>query len=235
MAQNMDTTRADSYIRYRHYFREIWRFYEKPVARVSIALLLTVFSITFFAAFAISPTLNTIGELLKKIESQKEILQQLQKKSSALATVQNEYSVAQNLLPLLEEAMPVTPNHQQLLLLIEATAADNGLSISSMQIQPDIIIGQPVETGQTEEIIVNLSIEATYLQLNSFLKDISRLPRLVVIDSISFQESKNTNNIGSGALLLSIRLRAFFQSPASADAPVEEVVNTINQTEEESF
>lgn len=217
MSQVIDNTRADSLIRYRHYFREVWRFYERPVARVSIALLFTVFAITFFALFAISPTLNTIGELLKKIETQKVSLEQLKKKSAALATVQGEYALAQNSLYLLNEAIPESPDYEELLLQIEGTAADNQLSLSSIAVNSDIVIAEPETSQEAIEIPLTVSLSAAYTELKPFLQDLSRLPRLVVIESISFQEP-TTNQAGQNPddLILSIRLKAYYQPPKKA-------------------
>ena len=95
MANYLKSDYQLNYARYKHYYRQIWKFYQKPSAKVSSALLLTIFTTIFFAIFAIKPTLVTVAELLKTIEDQEEVVGKLKKKAASLAQAQEEYSVSQ--------------------------------------------------------------------------------------------------------------------------------------------
>jgi len=53
-------------LRYKTYFKHISGIYEKPIAKVSTALILTLITITFFGFAAIRPTLATVSELIKE-------------------------------------------------------------------------------------------------------------------------------------------------------------------------
>jgi uncharacterized protein (UPF0333 family) len=60
-------------------------FYQKPIARVSIELILSVLIVILFAVFAIRPTLITMAELVKEIEDKKELSEQMNLKLASLA------------------------------------------------------------------------------------------------------------------------------------------------------
>jgi hypothetical protein len=51
--------------------RNLNAFYQKPVAKVSLELFLSVGTIIFFAMFAIRPTLLTMSDLVKEIEDKR--------------------------------------------------------------------------------------------------------------------------------------------------------------------
>jgi len=106
MSDFKDYTYKNDYSRYRQYYHRLWIFYQKPTAKVSVALLLTIFTIIFFAVFAIRPTLLTVAELVKKIQDKKESLTQIEQKAAQLASAQQAYIAAQSNLPLLDLALP---------------------------------------------------------------------------------------------------------------------------------
>ena len=117
MPTKLDSNYKNSYARYQHYYRQIWKFYEKPTAKISTALLLTIFTIIFFAVFAIRPTLVTIAELIKTIDDQEEVLEQMKKKSSSLASAQQEYLIASESIEDLHAALPSDKNIQDLIVM----------------------------------------------------------------------------------------------------------------------
>ena len=124
----------NEYVRYRQYYHRLWIFYQRPAAKVSVALLLTIFTIVFFAVFAIRPTLLTVAELIKKIQDKKATLVQIEQKAAQLASAQQEYLAAQTQLPYLDQALPGEPDLQQIIRLLEATAAYHGLAPSNLKV-----------------------------------------------------------------------------------------------------
>ena len=59
------------YFRYKHYYLKTKEFYQKPVTKATVNLILSLFTISFFAFFAIRPTLKTIAKLNGQLETQK--------------------------------------------------------------------------------------------------------------------------------------------------------------------
>ncbi len=82
------------------------KFYKQPVGKVSTELFLSIFTIIFFAVFAIKPTLTTMSDLVKEIEDKQKLNKQMQQKVTALATAQTEYEKFQDQFYLLDQSLP---------------------------------------------------------------------------------------------------------------------------------
>ena len=66
-------------------------FYANPVAKASLELFLTIGLVLFLGAFAIRPTIVTMSDLIKEIETKTQLDEALTKKIAALQTAQNQY------------------------------------------------------------------------------------------------------------------------------------------------
>lgn len=200
------------YTRYRHYFHQIWTIYQKPAIKVSSALLLTVFTIIFFAAFAIRPTLVTVAELVKKIDDQQKVLNQMKEKSAALASAQTEYQAAAPQIPQLNSAIPQSENLPQLITLFEATSAFHQIPLSSLTLGDITYAGTNVphlSGPQTRDI--SLSVTSDYANLKTYLSNLIRLPRLVSIEALSFAKPTNSNQSGEASdMQINISLKSYF-------------------------
>jgi Tfp pilus assembly protein PilO len=185
------------------------RLYQQPIARVSTALLLTVFAIVFFAAAAIRPTLATIAELLKKIDDQQTVKTQLDQKVAALATAQVEYSLVQNDIPLVDSAIPNSHKLDELLKQIESTAGVVQIPISSIQV--DTVALKTKTPPKSDELIaipLSVNLEASYEQLSSFLNLIANLSRIITIETITFSQSDTQSQVSQVGL--TIQMNAYF-------------------------
>jgi Tfp pilus assembly protein PilO len=217
-------------VRYNYYYQRLWRYYQKPAIKVSLSLLLTIFAVTFFAAFAIRPTLNTIAELLRKIEDQKEVSAKLEKKMAALSSLQSEYTVIQENQNVLEAAMPPNEDYQNLFMQLEAVAAANALPIYSLNVtsaQDSSVqaMAQPRnEVPQYPSVNFSLVTQGTYEQLKPFLSDVTRLARLMKVESIQFNQPDEDEMeiLEEPELTLVINFKAFYVDPVQAE-PEEEL------------
>lgn len=200
-----------NYARYKHYYRQIWKYYQKPVVKVSFALLLTIFTIIFFAVFAIKPTLVTIAELLKTIEEKEEVLAKLKKKAAALNSAQNEYSLNSDGIARLNQAVPDDKDVQELMTMVEATAAHHALVIDSFSFS-ELEYKKNPSLPDAVTIPFTISLTADYVSLKSFLHDLVRLPRFLSVESISFSEPDGSDDPTSStdSIQLSIRLNAHY-------------------------
>jgi Tfp pilus assembly protein PilO len=199
--------------RYNYYYRRFKVFYQKPITQVSSAVLFSLAAIIFFAVFAIRPTLITIGELLKKIETQKVTLEKAEKKVASLATAQQLYNQISGDLYVIDAAIPPDYQIQQLLLSVEATAANLGIPISNLNMSKIVYPIEDTKTGVTQEIAFTISFEAAYPDAKIFMQNLSQLPRLMSLDSIGLSQSE-TNKRNSGAaensILISLNGRVFY-------------------------
>jgi Tfp pilus assembly protein PilO len=168
------------------------KFYQQPIAKVSLELFLSIGAVLFFAIFAIRPTLLTMSDLIKEIEDKRELSQQLDQKIAALSSAQTEYSQVQNRLQVLDQAIPSAPQFEQALKIIERVASDNQLVISRMQVREipqepaeDI----PFEDKERVSLPISVTVVGDYPSIRQFVEDIINTRRAMVIDSIVFSVS----------------------------------------------
>lgn len=213
MALPLENNYKLEYTRYRHYFHNLWAIYQKPTVKVSSALLLTLFTIIFFAAFAIRPTLVTVAELVKKIEDQRQVLNEMKKKSAALASAQQEYMAVQAKLPLLNAAIPSGEEIPELIRIFEGTAAFHQLVLESFTVG-DITYASadtPHPPGQQTRTIT-LTVTGDYATIDSFIKDLQRLPRLATLESVTFTPPKDAQSgvDSNGTVQITVNLKVHF-------------------------
>jgi Tfp pilus assembly protein PilO len=176
--------------RYRYYYGRIFRFYQKPITQVSSAVLFTLILIIFFALFAIKPTLETIAELITKIETQQTVLAQAQKKVAALAVAQNQLTEISSAIPSLDKGIPNEYQLQSILQSIESLAGSLNISISNLRMT-NIVYPLKPPTSQTvtvEEMLYSISFTATYSDAKILITNMNRLPRLFKVESITFNQ-----------------------------------------------
>jgi Tfp pilus assembly protein PilO len=211
MALPLDQNYKLEYTRYRHYFHNLWSLYQKPSVKVSSALLLTLFTIIFFAAFAIRPTLVTVAELIKKIDDQRQVLEQMKKKSAALASAQQEYMSVQAKLPLINTAVPPDEAIPDLIKIIEGTAAFHQLALESLSIG-DIVYADPKspQPAGPQTRTISLSVTGTYDSINTFLKDLQRLPRLSTLETVNFSPPKDAQTQTGGPIQITVSFKVHY-------------------------
>jgi Tfp pilus assembly protein PilO len=180
--------------RYNYYYRRLQIFYQKPVTKVSTAVLFSLTTILFFAIFAIRPTLITIGELLKKIENQKVVLTKAENKVAALATAQELYDQISPDLPVLESAVPVEYQVQQLLLHLEAVAGNLGVPINNLSLSKLVYPPDPKAANSSHEIDFTVSFDASYPNAKLLVANLDQLPRLISLNSISFTKPTDASH-----------------------------------------
>src|SRR3990167_3413112 len=94
------------YQRYRQYYSNLRRFYQKPTVKVSFFVLLSFATVTFFTALAIRPTITTIGTLIRDIEDKRSVDTQLEAKLQALDQAQSLVASIETQEDLLKAALP---------------------------------------------------------------------------------------------------------------------------------
>ncbi len=173
------------------------KFYNQPVAKVSLELFLSIGAVMFFALFAIRPTLLTMSDLIKEIEDKTNLNEQLRQKTASLATAQTQYLNLQDRLFVLDQALPSQPEFENALKIIEKTASDNELVITSMQVneipqEADETIPFSQKTKIT--VPINVSVTGDYLAIRNFVESLQRNRRTLFVDSIIFTVSEVNNN-----------------------------------------
>lgn len=184
------------YHRYRHYFVDIRRLYQKREVVVYTGLTLTLLTIAFFGVFALKPTIVTIASLLKEQQSKKQIDRELQTKINALASAQTNYSLMENSLPLVDDALPAEPSLSQIVYQLEILVQQEGLTITSLAFEPVTLVGEPKEKRVAKKVpgpntlSFSLSLTGNFENLTRLVSSLEKLRRIVTIDSLTFTQRR---------------------------------------------
>lgn len=182
------------------------QFYMNPVAKASTELFLTIGLVLFLGVFAIRPTIVTMSDLLKEIESKKELDTALTKKIAALQTAQNQYLTIENDLPLLDEAIPEDPQVIYSTKLLEKIAAESKVVISSLSISVIPENTQPtVAFAQKSKQLLNISVKISgdYVSIREFVEALRNSRKSFIVESVVFalEEDRGSKKLSASVTI----------------------------------
>lgn len=178
-------------------------FYQKPVARVSIELILSVIVVIVFALFAIRPTLLTMADLVKEIADKKELSQQMNLKLASLASAQEQYELNQSQFYLLDEAISRQMDLIKSLKIIEKLAGESQLVIEQMSISEipekvdQALLTYNFGNYQREFLEINISVIGSYFQIREFVEKIMNLRQLILVDQVVVEKMTESSNLSA--------------------------------------
>ncbi len=196
----------EQYAQYKRYFTSLAEQYQKkPVVRVSVEFLLTLLTISFFAVFAIRPTVLTIAQLISDVRSQQQIKRQLDEKIANIQKAQALASREASRLTFLDQALPAGPQPDFLVRQIEGLAGSHNVFIESLSIGKLPLYETKSTTspqGKFASFEVSFLIRGSYSATHAFLNEIENLRRIVNLTSISYGPS--TKEGESGVIILAV-------------------------------
>lgn len=206
----------DQTSRYSSYLAKVADFYQRKEVKAYTNLILSLITASFFAFFAIRPTLVTIASLVKEINDQKEISQRLDSKLDDLVKAQKEFATIRSKLGMINSALPKKPQPSLFLGQIELLAYENRLNLTTVQSSSIYLKGTPtapVKEKKTQEKTLypsfnsRVSASGTYPDLKNFLLSLNNLRISLNIEGISFQKGKEKS---SEILNLSFETNTFY-------------------------
>lgn len=183
---------------------DIYSVYKRrPDVRVFLEIVLSLATITFFATFALRPTTLTISDLLKQIESKREIIAKLDQKIEDLGVARTAFDAEGTNITILDSAIPSDPTPETFARQLEGLARVYGIVLNSIIVDEVTLVGEetaakPKDTAikafpeGTGEVSFSVNAVGEYEQLSSFLQDLQNLRRPAILDqsSISITESE---------------------------------------------
>jgi Tfp pilus assembly protein PilO len=164
-------------------------FYEKPVAKASVELFLSIGAVLFFAIFAIRPTLLTMSDLIKEIDDKRQLDQKLNQKIAALSSAQTEFIKLEPRLGILNTAIPVNPDLILTLKIIEKLASDQKISITNINLN-DVPKEIDTETDylklERQNLRFTISVSGDFPAIRAFVSSLMESRRSFLIEKISF-------------------------------------------------
>lgn len=178
--------------RYSRYYVYIEPVTSDPLIRGYFSLVASIILIAFFLIFALSPTINTILELQKKIIEQKKVLEILTKKVADISAAHQNYSEIENLLPVLYDALPERPTAQTIISGLTKSASSSGIALAGIQfhdfpLSSDLIASAvPKNKASIGLPTVDFTLTTTgnLDGIINFLSKIENLPRQIKLTTI---------------------------------------------------
>ncbi|MBA3723615.1 MAG: type 4a pilus biogenesis protein PilO [Candidatus Levybacteria bacterium] len=190
--------------KYREYLKLLPSM-EQENTTIFVAIALTLAALSFFGIFAINPTLTTIAELQKELADNEAVEEQLTTKINNLSSLQQQYNVLEKDLPIIYAAIPTSADAPLLSAQVEALAQQNNVTISTFRVaEVQLASNQP--STKTLSYIFTLQAEGAYQNMIDFSASLSRLSRVITVESMSIGRDTKTND-----LILTLRGRQYFK------------------------
>jgi len=184
------------YLRYRSYFLNIVNLYKRRQdLKAFLELILTLTTISFFALFALKPTLLTIIELLREIEKKEETVDKMNTKIQNLQQAQTLYIQEGVRIKLLETAVPDKPAPDLFVRQIEGLATSYPVNLLGITIGEVTLLGEEKEKRAKDElqplpegskgVAFSISITGSYQEMVNFLSALEDTRRPVIIDALN--------------------------------------------------
>ncbi len=189
------------YLRYRSYFLNIVNIYKRRADLKSfLELLLTLAALSFFAFFALKPTLLTVIELLKEIEAKEETISKMNTKIENLQKAQTLYLQEEASISLLKTAVPNDPAPDLFVRQVEGLAVNYPVNLLGITIGEITLLGPEKEQRSKKEITplpenskgitFSVSIAGSYQGVSNFLSALEDMRRPIRIDALNLLSPK---------------------------------------------
>lgn len=186
--------------RYQRYYTYLEPVITDPLVRGYFSLVASLLLVTFFLAFALSPTVNTILSLQKKITDQKVLVAQLDTKIANLVIARQNYSQVENLIPTLETALPKRPSPQVAIGQIITVASSSAVNLAGVQFRSVTFESSPAaippsqDLGRANSLVpgglsvlpFSLSVSGTKENVYQYLKKLEDALRYMRFSNLSF-------------------------------------------------
>lgn len=191
---------------YSRYYTYITPVITNKLVKSSTPYIFSVLTITLFMIFVIRPTLATISQLKTSIETNKQTLAQLKKKSQDLTLAkQNLDNIDPQVKEKIRFAIPSQAQVSALVQSLESTVKQEA-SLSAIQVQSAVLYDNAAE-GQIGlnlgEIEFALTAQGSYDQLSQTLNNLRQSPRRITLTNVII------NKPTEGAMTLSVTGKAY--------------------------
>lgn len=178
-----------SFRRYGRFYRNVSKYARQENVLVSAYFILSLFTISFFAAVFIRPTAITIAKIWREIQDKKQVNAQLDTKISALEEAQSLYISMEGDLTVIDNAIPKNSNYAKLAQELEYLASINEVDYLSQKFGAVTIYPKEVVGGGTVGSIglhqLSLSFQGSFPRLLALISDLENFDRYLSIQSLN--------------------------------------------------
>lgn len=190
--------------KYREYLKLLPNM-QQETTRNFVTLALTFAALSFFGIFAINPTLSTIFDLRKQLSDDILVNQQLQTKINNLSSLQQQYGELGSNLTNIYSAVPQNPQAPLLSAQIAALGQKHNITITSYRVS-EVELASTPKNAHMQSFTFTLQAQGEYTDMLSFSTELTRLTRLITVESIEIGKDTKSDN-----LVLTLRGRGYFK------------------------
>ncbi|MEK7559268.1 MAG: type 4a pilus biogenesis protein PilO [Patescibacteria group bacterium] len=158
--------------------------FKKEKAQKISSIVFSLVALSFFGFFAIEPTLSTIAKLKKELSDSMYVNEKLLEKISNLSSLQRDYNLLENDIPIVLSAVPLDPQLPSLMGQVQSLARQNNIAISNLQSYEV----EAANSKNTEKEFYSFSFVTTgsgsYTDIINFLSALTSMQRVITIDEI---------------------------------------------------
>ncbi len=188
------------YLRYQEFFLNVLAVYKtRRDLKMFLEILLSAGAVSFFAVFALKPTLLTIASLYTQIKSREETLAKMNQKIKDLGEARVAMS-RESRIPLVESAVPNDPAVESFVRQIEGLSASHSLKLLGISIGEVVLVGPPSpkkRDAQTlplpedaKEVDFSITASGDYSSFLALVSDLERVRRPVKVEVVGINSSK---------------------------------------------
>lgn len=172
-------------------------------------IVLTLFALSFFGFFAISPTVSTILKLQKELSDSEFVYEQMNLKIKNISSLREEYGSLQNDLSPITDAVTMQPDVHLLFAQIQSIARESNIVIKKLQnFEVEVLRNDKGQEKNYYTYSFSITGNGSFENISGFISAITNMQRIVNIDVFAI------NNIAgqdSRSLGFNIQGTAFFK------------------------
>lgn len=191
----------NQYLRYKSYMMNVvQRYKDRTDIKVYLEILLSLATISVFSVFALRPTLLTIAELIKEIDSKRQVVEQLDAKIQNISRSQILMDQERNRLILLETAVPKNSSTEDFIRQLEGLSTKNNLVVRNLTLDPILVRGTnpdiiPASNSEGyNRITFKITAIGEYQNFVDFVKDLESLRRALQLTVINISKQTDSND-----------------------------------------
>lgn len=198
------------------YSQDLRRYYRMPAVQTSLTLVLSIFVVAFFIAFALRPTIISIVTLKKNIVESEKTLKTLETKVSNLQKASKELDQIKPFLPTLNKEIPNDgAKYSPLVSAIEGLASISSVQLESESLGSTLLFSRllsPFNPNKSQNIVIlpfTIRVIGTYPNVYGFLSKLVSLERIMMVESVTISREASSKN-NNGLVALNITGNAYY-------------------------
>lgn len=230
-----------TYNQYKNIFWNNFNYYkEKESFRNFVELILTLIAIIVFSVFALKPTAITIIELNKEIKAKENTIKAMDSKIKDLQKAQMLLSQKQEIIELINIALPSGADPEIAMRQTEAALITSGSEINQISIT-EVPLTSTTKTNTEKANLPNNTsafgegflLKGSYTSVTKALETIENLRRIVIFDQVSLSKSNKEETSELVNLNVSIRFPYHLPNEKNKESSSQQEKKVIEKNKKE--